>query len=634
MKHINAFIILFATLFCFSCKKYLDIVPDYSPTIDNAFALRNSAKSYLFTCYSYLPRLGEYNTNFTFLASREIFAPPLATPLASGYQNFIDVAYGSQNVNDPVANYWDGLNSGTKLYVGLRTCNIFLENIQKVPDITEEERAQWIAEVNTLKAYYHFFLMRMYGPIPVIRKNLPISAGVDEVQVEREPVDSVVTYIARLVDESVENLPLSISNEDQELGRITKPIALAIKAKALVFGASPLFNGNSDYANFRNKDGRQLISQTPDINKWKEAAQACKDAIDASHEAGHSLYRFTKTIATNNISAKTQLALDIRCAITEDFNSEVIWGFKNARSSTLQSLATAYGNGAGATQNSVSGIGWFAANMEACEMFYTKNGVPIDEDLTWDYENRYNTLKTVKPEDKSYMYPGFNTSSFNIDREARFYADLSFAGSSFFYSTYVDENKLVYYTGLGDKISKDRYSMTGYWPKKLVNYKNSGTSSTSYSIVPYTWPTIRLAELYLFYAEAQNEFSGPSPAVYQYVDSVRARAGLDGVVQSWSQFSSNPSKFSTKEGLRNIIQQEIMIEFIFEGSNYWNMRRWRRMDLLNRPVTGWDVFERTSNTYFNRVVYYQPTNSLKDFLAPIREYNLSVNHNLVQNPLW
>src|SRR5215213_7405637 len=164
MKRISILSLVLIIISAVSCKKYLDIVPDYTPTIDNAFALKNSAKKYLFTCYSFLPRLGEYNSNFTLLASREIFAPPFATNLATGYQSFIDVAYGKQSVNDPVANYWDGTKSGTPLYIALRDCNIFLENIGKVPDISEPERKQWIAEVKTLKAYYHFYLLRMYGP--------------------------------------------------------------------------------------------------------------------------------------------------------------------------------------------------------------------------------------------------------------------------------------------------------------------------------------------------------------------------------------------------------------------------------------------------------------------------------------
>jgi len=223
-----------------------------------------------------------------------------------------------------------------------------------------------------------------------------------------------------------------------------------------------------------------------------------------------------------------------------------------------------------------------------------------------------------------------------MDRENRFYADLTFQGSSFVYNTYIKD--LVYYVGIGTA-TNDKYSMTGYWPKKLVNYKCTGDNNTR-TIVPYTWPAIRLPELYLMYAEALNESTGPSAEAYRYIDSVRVRAGLKGVEESWTKYSNKPAKHTTKEGLRSIIQQETQIEFIFEGNNYWNARRWKRSDILARPVTGWDVLKKTTvpadatKLYYNKVNYFQPAVTLKDFLAPIKEYNLSVNHNLVQNPMW
>ena len=632
----NILFLLIMVLSCLSCKKYLDVVPDYTPTIENAFALRTQAKKYLATCYSYLPRLGEYSDNFTFVASREIVAPTggVTLSVAPALQQFLDIAYGSQSVNDPIANYWDGSRSGVPLFRALRDCNIFLENINNVPDMAEDEKKQWIAEVKTLKAYYHFFLLRLYGPIPVIRKNLPISADVDEVQVKREPVDDVIAYIVELIDEATPDLPPAILNTSEEMGRITKTVALSIKAQALVLSASPLFNGNTDYADFKNKDGQSLVNTTFDSRKWKNAADACKAAIQEAQVVGHGMYYFSAPVGTPAILPSTKAGLDIRCAITEDFNVETIWGFKNSKPNSLQLLAIPNNGG---SRPAIIGNAFYGANMEACEVFYTKNGVPIDEDPTWDYANRYTKLVTVPNSlDTGLLKRGFVTSSFNVERENRFYADLTFQGSSFVYKTYMKD--LLYYTGIGTA-SNDKYSMTGYWPKKLVNYKATGDNNTR-TIVPYTWPAIRLSELYLMYAEALNESSGPSAEAYSYIDSVRVRAGLKGVVESWTQFSKKPAKFTTKEGLREIIQQETQIEFMFEGNNYWNARRWKRFDILNRPITGWDVLKKTSvpagaaALYYNKVNYFQPVAMIRDFLAPIREYNLSVNHNLVQNPKW
>src|SRR3546814_12858270 len=74
------------------------------------------------------------------------------------------------------------------------------------------EKDRWKAEAKFLKAYYHFWLLRLYGPIPVIRENIPISAGPEDVKVVREPVDAVVDYIVQLLDEAAPALPAVIDD--------------------------------------------------------------------------------------------------------------------------------------------------------------------------------------------------------------------------------------------------------------------------------------------------------------------------------------------------------------------------------------------------------------------------------------
>src|SRR5690606_29100320 len=122
-----------------------------------------------------------------------------------------------------------------------------------------------------LKAYYHFWLMRMYGPVPLIRENLPITADISEVRVQRAPFDECVDYVTGLIDSAIVFLPDRIENESSERGRITRSIALSIKAYILVTAASPLFNGNTDYSDLMSKDGAPLISQDYRPEKWQRA---------------------------------------------------------------------------------------------------------------------------------------------------------------------------------------------------------------------------------------------------------------------------------------------------------------------------------------------------------------------------
>jgi hypothetical protein len=124
--------------------------------------------------------------------------------------------------------------------------------------------------------------------------------------------------------------------------------------------------------------------------------------------------------------------------------------------------------------------------------------------------------------------------------------------------------------------------------------------------------------------------------VYTYLDKVRERAGLQGVVTSWNQYSNNPGKPSSKEGLRSIIHQERLIEMAFEGSRLWDLRRWKESALeLNKPITGWDRTQAAPADYYRVVnIYPQKFIAPRDYFWPIREYEISVNPKIVQNIGW
>jgi hypothetical protein len=187
--------------------------------------------------------------------------------------------------------------------------------------------------------------------------------------------------------------------------------------------------------------------------------------------------------------------------------------------------------------------------------------------------------------------------------------------------------------GYASPPDKLRYNVTGYWAKKLVPYQTTfGQTSVGQQ---YSWPFMRLTGLWLLYAECSNEVNGPSADAYSYVDQVRARAGLPGVVASWAQYSNNPGKPGSKDGLRQIIHQERRIELAFEGQAGWDLRRWKEIqNVLTPPVQGWNVFNRTVKGYYQLVNVFQPVFSLKDYLYPIQDYDALVNPSLVQTPYW
>ena len=621
-----------------SCSDYLDIVPEGTPDMETAFSNKTNARKFLFTCYSYLPKWDQ-SGSIGFLAGDEHWLIPKGTGFIDQRLslNAWEIGRGEQNSNDPYQNYWDGLNGGTNLWTAIRDCNIFLENIDKPLDLQQYERNRWIAEVKFLKAYYHYYLFMLYGPIPVMDNNISIDASAEEVRRYRDPVDDVVNYISNLLDDAAKDLPLQVTDAGEELGRITQPIAKAVKAQLWLLAASPLFNGNTDYINVKDNQGRSLFPAETDNNKWEQAADAALDAIKCAKEAGHDLYYFT--LPVNGLSDATRKLLDIGEAVTEKWNTEIIWG-STWNVNGLQKVAVAK-----TTKGShYDAISVMAPTLTVAEQFYSSNGVPISEDKGdfWskNYLNRYEfTIIPDEGNNKHYLKIGEETAYLHLNREPRFYANLSFdRGTWYGYGYASDEPKdLAFYKfrakEVSGRITSEDYSYTGYLNKKVCSYKTSVTDN-GLSTERYAFPIIRLADLYLMYAEALNEtLNTPNNDVYTYIDLVRERAGLDGVKESWQKYSKYPEKPNTKTGMREIIRMERLNELACEGKRFWDLRRWKKE--LPREVKGWYVQGETAQEFYRvTTLYLRSRYSFKDYLWPLKVETVLKDPNLGQSPGW
>ena len=624
-----------------SCS-YLDIVPDDIATMDMVFQTRATAERMLFTCYDYIPSSASPWSNPGIGASDEVWNAADADDHYYRNTTSFRIAMGEQNTSDPFLNYWSGGQEGSNLFIGLRDCNIFLEKVDDVPDMDASEKNRWKAEVKVVKAYLHIWLLKLYGPIPFIDRNIPVSASPEDVKVVREPVDDVISKIVDLLDEAIETpeLPDVIRNRQTELGRITRPIAYALKAKLLTYAASPLLNGNEDFAFYVDAEGRNLINPTYDQHKWELARDACKEAIDAAHAAGHKLYEFDEPV--NDLSDTTRLELTLRHTITKKYGSELIWGLGNRHVKDLVVLAnttlTSY-----QVSHPEMGKKFHSPTLGLVETFYTRNGVPIDEDKTYDYAGRYSVVDV--PEDhKYYADPTARTAMLHLYREPRFYAWIGFdSGKWFNMEAPDDESSLVVHCKSGELAGKlqQNYSITGFFAKKLIPYEvvYTESSNTIDACCNYAFPIIRLADLYLLYAECLNECKDvPDAEVYEYIQKVRDKAGLDretgGLVETWKQYSSNPDKPKTKDGMRQIIRQERLIELCLEGQRFFDIRRWKlAMDYLNTSIMGWNTSADDESFYTPTYIYSQ-TFSMRNYFWPIKLEDMYRNDKLQQSPLW
>jgi hypothetical protein len=646
--------------FAVGCADYLDIVPDKTEDVALLFEQRETAYRALATCYHYLP------VNDGVYSCEAMASDELTVNFFQGGIPGRDIMRGLQSPDNPLMGYWSTthlvVRDQESMWRGIYACNVLIENIDLVYDMTEREIAQWKAEAIFLKAYYHYLMFAQYGPIPIMDENIPIAAPAETMRVKRQPVDSVVKYIVNTMDLALSGGLTNRITNALEYGRIDQVIASSIKARVLLMAASPLFNGNREYyENFKDKDGIQLFNLEEDPAKWEKAANAALQAIRLAEDNGARMYYYDSLSVSDSEDARwyanpnyhNEIAADYsyRFMFYDPWNSETLWGDSYPtlkRSSNIyHSLqAAAMPMDQASTTNSAA-WNWAVPTYEAVEAYYTSNGLPIDEDITYRYATRFAQTITSDRQDSLHIAASGGTTYRTIvpyihtHREPRFYASIGFDQS--YYRTW--GTKWILETLFGFKngrktLSTKDYSVTGYLLKKPCHPQSNGSAYSR--LIVYPWPIIRLAELYLIYAEAQNEFSGPSQEIYDALNMVRRRAGIPDVEVVWSDatLAKTVNKHTTKAGLRDIIRQERRIELAFEGQRNYDVRRWKEGEkYFDIPVRGWNTSEEDRQRYFNSwqgpvQVMARSFVTPRDYLYPIKTEELTKNSNLVQNPGW
>ncbi len=671
MKKIQFIIVLFFLLSVSGCNDYLNILPDNKPVLDDAFIDAHNSEKYLFTCYSFLPSVADPNKTLGLTGGGDIIYSEndRGNGLRSGPPVTMQAFFQGNRVSNPFMNFWDGQNgAGKSLWQGIRHCNVFIEKIALEnggpKDLDELTRARWIAEAKAIKAYLNYNLFIHYGPIPIVDEALPISAKGDEVNVYRAPVNEVVDYIVKTLDEAILDLPVLMGlDKSTEYGRFTKTIAWCVKAKTLVMAASPIFNNNNYYNGIMDNRGVKLFPNGDIQERWEMALAACDSAcrsaendgaiILISTDGGNNAISGTNSL---NINDTTKAMISLRQAVTESWNPEIIWA-TNENTKTIQMFSTMMSNSEWSNSGGASAreIGQrHGPTLDVVERFYSANGVPIDEDKDWEtnrwYSNRYETQIATEQNAKYQIKNGEETALLHFNRSLRFYASVGFDGG-----LWEGRGKSLASTsypnfqagkGCGEKNygGYGSFSPTGYLAKKLSHLKTT-YAATRLNLIEerYSFPIIRLADMYLLMAECLNEVGGPAKTdsrgknAYAYLDEIRARVGMEGVVESWNKYAMDnfKDKPTNTEGLRDIIRQERLNELAFEGAFYYDVRRWLiAEDLLNRPTTGWNHRGETKNEFFSVTIYLQPRFSVKDYLMPIKTNTILQNPNLVQNPGW
>lgn len=607
--------ICIAIVCAISCSSFLDKGPEENLTVEDLFANRNYARGFLTHTYSWTPTEANMMDNGGSWRNPYVAgSDEMECAFGGAYGHLInDGSWSPQNISQ--TQVWP------ESYMALRKVNMFLERINGLlaadPNATETEVRHWTGEMYFLRAWYHFLVFRAYGPVPIADHCMNPEDNL--LSIVRSPADEVVKFICDDCDRAVEYLYDKDVWESNETGRATPLAALALKARALLYIASPLYNGNTDQADLKNLDGTPLISQTYDKERWKTAADAAKACIDRCLSAGKKLFNEYPDPVVNYTHIFTDL-----------WNSEVIWA-KNIN--TYEHWLNC------ADPISFGCYSILDPTQELVDAYEMEDGsTPI-----LGYSDNDHLLPIINPA-SGYVETGYaiaadpagrwqaGVRNMYTHREPRFYASINFNGAIWKtnapnYNADDPHTLAFHYEGIdGKKGAGSDYCKTGYLMRKLVSPDRVPGKYTPQQ----QWIYIRLTELYLNYAEALNEYSGPVKDVYDYVNAVRNRAGLPDL----------PAGLSQSE-MRDRIKHERRIELAFETHRFFDTRRWKDAEKnQGGPCTGMNIYAGTSqqdDAFYQRTLIETRVFKVpKHYFFPIAQVEIEKHSDraLVQNLGW
>lgn len=532
------------------CKKsYFDTVPDDIIKVDDIFKSRVQSEQWLAGLYGSLPDIWAIHPAKTYLYSLmcdELDASQWGNPTA----NTGSMTASANNL------------SGKGYYEKIRLATTFLLKIDgnqeiKVLPNGPQLIQQYKGEARFLRAYYYWIMMKEMGPVVIVNPNV-IAETSNTNQIPRSTWDSCVTFVLTEMEQAKSDVQMNdytVGTTDisaLQTGRINKIIVAAVESQIQLYHASPLFNGNTELADFKNLDGKILFNQTYDASRWQKAADAAKAAIDVAEANGKALYKVA------DADPFKAAFLSCRNLFWDGAKTEGVWLMP--RSAYLLG-STADGWEVNASPRSIQGGGYNGMGVvqNLVDDFRMSDGKDITSSSTYN-ENTYNAPATT------YYVAGTNTMYTN--REPRFYVDITFNGAVNPAVTAANvgatNNSRVEFfktgsSGVGGNARN--CPKTGYTARKNINptFFVGGTITYRPAMV------IRLAELYLNYAEALNESStGDRTAMLTYLNRVRNRGGL-------------PSLADLGQAeMRKQIRLERRIELCFEtGNRYFDVRRWK-----------------------------------------------------------
>jgi hypothetical protein len=591
----------------FACDTYLDKQPDDMLNFNDIFTSRTRSQSYLSSVYSFIPDELELQNNYNLLGICD-------------EGDFIWAASWARQINmgnwNPTSGYYDKWGN---FYQGIRSATTFICNIDKNndPTLEPEVRASWKQEARALRAIYYFYLLRQYGPFIIMPEEpLDINTSNQDLQIPRNTFEECYDYILKEMDEIINNpdLPVVFEN-DKDKGRIDRRTVMAFKGRLCMLAASPFWNNNPDLVNFKNTDGTPMvapITQDETQNRWQRAADANKLLINnilRGENIDDGLYKKT----TNNTFDPF---VSYRDVFLDRWNKEIIYARPQMASSNANNGWERH-----CAPRIVNGWNGLSISQQMIDSYFMTNGEkynPATEDLT-----RFSSSA-----DK---YTKSGTNMMYVGREPRFYASIIYNGADWIYEENGKPKQTVelFFKGNCGKEGSHDHSATGYLCCKNISPNSDLFNWTG---VLRSLVMVRLAEIYLNYAEALNEAQNSQAAREEatlYINAIRKRAGIPELTAD---------KTASQTAMRQAVRDERRVELAFENFRAWDTRRWRIAESTDgAPLMGMNVDAGTSLqdlAFYKRTLIERREFPKKFYLWPIPQDEINKNRACVQNPGW
>lgn len=574
-------VVVYATL-SYACSDlkfgddFLEKAPGADVTIDTIFSQKKYAERALAKAYQGLP----YGAPYSWAVSQDKLGMDLLESVTDLCQSYLGWGCGAER------HYYNGQYDASKAdtydvmyaytaersWSAIRDAYIFIQNVDRVPDMTAEEKTIRSAEAKMIIAVHYTQMMRHYGGLPWVDQ--AFYPGQDYNR-PRLTIEETVNNIVGLCDAAAAVLPLTVSASDD--GRFTKAAALGLKVRILLFAASPIFNDDAPYMEGEAATAKMVWYGNKDMARWQRVADACEEFNRAN--AG-----------TYSILKRGDYRRDFQAAWYKRANGEVLI------STRVRYTCPDIWDGDFYFMQSSGWYGCSCPTLNYIDMFSMADGTPFN--LDWDH-----------------IPPGVDPFA---GRDPRLYETLVINGDR-----WQGRTAETYIGGREQKTENATRCRTGSVMRKFLLEHDYATLTGSV----IHWPYLRLAEVYLSYAEALNEL-GRTGEAYRWVEEVRSRVGLPPMAQNLTQ-----------EQFREMILRERAIEFGYEEIRWFDLIRWKRAEDFKKPLYGLKIWLQDNGSFkYDR--WEIPARNWKNNWSPKWYFSafpsaeINKGYGLVQNPGW